>query len=169
MNALSILTPRSWAKRVDPELNKFSGLDRLFDVLLDGLSLSGPGTQQTDNRGSLFPKLDIRREDHQYAINLEVPGVEEKDIHIEVKGNELTISGEKRQDYELPDKDGAVQNNVGYYSERSYGSFTRSLTLPEDIDTHSISANYKNGILTVLLPRKEPEKSKSITIEVGKN
>jgi HSP20 family protein len=164
MNSLSILTPRNWARRIEPDLNKFSGLDRLFDVLLDGLSLSNHA--QTENKSTLLPKLDISKEDHQYSINVEIPGVEEKDMRIEVKGNELTISGEKRYTYETQDKDGSPAN---YYSERSYGSFTRAVTLPEDVDANAIAANYKNGVLTLLLPRREPEKSKSRTISVTKS
>ncbi|MDR1242214.1 MAG: Hsp20/alpha crystallin family protein [Deltaproteobacteria bacterium] len=163
MNSLSILTPRNWIRRTEPDLNRFSGLDRLFDVLLDGLSLSGRDAQ-TESKSTLVPRLDIHKEDHQYSINVEIPGVEEKDMRIEVKGNELAISGEKRYARETQGKGGSSPAN--YYSERSYGSFTRVVTLPEDVDSNAIAANYKNGVLTLLLPRREPEKSKSRTISV---
>jgi HSP20 family protein len=173
MNAVSILTPRRFAARTEPDFNRFAGLDRLFDVLLDGLSLHNTGTQ-VESKGELHPALDIRKEDNRYSINIELPGVEEKDIQVEVSGNELSIKGEKRGESASTNKDNASQDSVytgnrSYYSERSYGSFMRTLTLPEDVDTGAIAANYKNGVLTLLLPRKEPEQSKSRTITVNKN
>jgi HSP20 family protein len=176
MNAFAITTPRIWPRKGNPQtesdllaasdFSRFSGLDRLFDVLLDGLSLS-PAPQRTAVKGAFQPALDIRAEEKQYLVSLEIPGVEEKDLRVEVRENELTISGEKRFEQEQ----GADEGKPGgatYYRERSYGAFSRALALPTDVDAGAIAASYKNGILTLSLPRKGPEKPNVRSISIAK-
>ncbi|MDR2669869.1 MAG: Hsp20/alpha crystallin family protein [Desulfovibrio sp.] len=144
-----------------PDFSRFTGIDRLFDVLLDGLSLHGPSTR-TAAVGIPRPVLDIRREEKQYVVNVEVPGVDENDIKVEVNDNELTISGEKRDEYKSSDEG---TDASGLYTERVYGTFTRALSLPEDVDVEGITADHKNGVLTITLPRKVQEKAaRSISV-----
>jgi HSP20 family protein len=177
MNAFAITTPRIWPRKgvshsesghlAAPDLSRFNGLDRLFDVLLDGLSLS-PAPQRTVSKGAVHPSLDIRGEEKQYLVSLEIPGVEEKDLRVEVSENELTISGEKRSEYEQDPEKAAPTDGV-YYRERIYGTFSRVLTLPGDVDAAAIRASYKNGVLTLALPRKEPEKPNVRSITIAKD
>jgi HSP20 family protein len=85
-----------------------------------------------------------------YEITIELPGVEEKDIHDEVHGDQLTITGEKRAEREETGKD-------YYFSERSFGKFRRAFRLPTDVDAAKISATNKDGVLTIAIPKlKEP-------------
>ncbi|MDR1684905.1 MAG: Hsp20/alpha crystallin family protein [Desulfovibrio sp.] len=138
-----------------PDFSRFTGIDRLFDVLLDGLSLHGPSTRSGGD-GVPRPALDIRREEKQYVVNVEIPGVDENDIKVEINDNELTISGEKREEYK---SSGENEDAPGLYTERVYGTFTRVLSLPEDVDEEGITADHKNGVLSITLPRKVQEKT----------
>lgn len=90
--------------------------------------------------------MKIAADDKAYTIGVEVPGVEEKDLKLELSGDTLTISGEKRHEAEEKEKN-------YYRMERSYGSFQRVLTLPEDADRDGVSATFKNGVLTIEIPR----------------
>jgi HSP20 family protein len=176
MNAFAITTPRNWSGRhgshagidfpATSDLSRFTGLDRLFDVLLDGLSVH-PTSQPAIRKGALHPALDIRREESAYLVSLEIPGIAQSDLRVEVSENELTISGEKRPEHNEPAGEAASPDGVAFYSERVYGTFTRVLTLPGDVDAGAIAASYKNGVLTLSLPRREPEKPgvRSINID----
>jgi HSP20 family protein len=138
-----------------PDFSRFTGIDRLFDVLLDGLSLHGPSAR-AGVEGVQRPALDIRREEKQYVVNVEIPGVDQNDIKVEINDNELTISGEKREEYKSSDENADAP---GLYTERVYGTFTRVLALPDDVDEEGITADHKNGLLTITLPRKVEEKT----------
>jgi len=104
-----------------------------------------------------WPAIDIAEKDNDFIIKAEVPGCKADDIDISVHGNTLTISGEKKQEEEKKEK--------GYYHvERSYGSFRRDLNLGSEIDSAKIAATYKDGVLTVTVPRSE--KAKPVKIKV---
>ncbi|MCG3822563.1 Hsp20 family protein [Escherichia coli] len=110
--------------------------------------------------GLLKPALDIQETDKQYKISLEVPGVEEKDIHITLDNDVLLVRGEKRQEQES--KDGGFHR-----VERSYGSFQRALNLPTDANQDTIKAAFKNGVLTITMEKREasaPKQGRSIPI-----
>ncbi len=95
----------------------------------------------------LKPRADLSATDTEYQLTVEIPGINERDVSLDISGNTLTIRGEKRQEKEEKAKD--------YYRiERSYGSFQRVLSLPEDVDQDTIKATFKNGVLTVTMPRK---------------
>ncbi|ADD68266.1 heat shock protein Hsp20 [Denitrovibrio acetiphilus DSM 12809] len=95
----------------------------------------------------LKPNLDISESKKDYSISIEVPGVDEKDISIELSGDSLIISGEKKQETE-------TKENNYHRVERSYGSFRRILSLPQDADPENIKATFKNGILNIKIDRK---------------
>jgi HSP20 family protein len=138
-----------------PDFSRFTGIDRLFDVLLDGLSLNTPNKTPAA-AGIPRPALDIRSEEKHYVVNVEIPGVDENDIKVEINDRELSITGEKRDEY----KSSAEEENAsGRYTERVYGTFTRILTLPDDVDEAAITADHRNGVLTITLPRKVQEKN----------
>lgn len=109
--------------------------------------------------GVLKPKLDLRAEEEQYVLSAEIPGVDEKDIAINVMEGVMTISGEKKEEQE--------QKKKNYYRmERSYGSFQRVLSLPDDVDQDNITANFKNGVLNVTMPRQQVITHEAKPIEI---
>ena len=138
-------------------------VDRLFGQAFRGFGLSPFSFDQP-----LFPRLandilkptlDLGATDKAYTITVEIPGVDEKDVKLEIVNDTLTISGEKKQETEEKEKN-------YYRMERSYGSFQRMLSLPEDADQDNVKATFKNGVLTVTMPRKALPKSDVKQIEV---
>lgn len=131
-------------------LNLHAEMDKFFDNVFRGFGIrfpllrtSGPSLEG----GFLKPKVDVAGSDTEYTITAELPGLEEKDVTVEIKGDSLVIRGEKRKEEKTEGKD--------YYRvERSYGSFQRVLNIPEDADVDGIKAKYRNGVITVTLPRK---------------
>ncbi len=114
----------------------------------------------TRNGGSVFsPKVDVIENENSYEVQLAVPGVNKEDFKIEVNDNYLTVSGERKFTSEKKDKN--------YHSvETQYGSFSRSFTLPENVDGTKINAKYNNGILELTIPKDEKKVLKQ-TIKVS--
>ncbi len=108
--------------------------------------------------GSLLPQVDMKSDEKAYHISVELPGVDPDGVKIEIQGSTMILSGEKKE--EKCEKDSKV------VSERRYGSFMRSFTLPEDADVEKCTAVAKNGVLTLELPRKETPADKTRTIAV---
>jgi HSP20 family protein len=110
--------------------------------------------------GSTFvPKTDVVESANAYEVHLAVPGLNKEDFNIEVNDNYLTISGERKFQNEKKEK--------SYHAiETHYGSFSRSFTLPENVDASKINAKYNNGILEVTIPKDEKKVLKQ-TIKVG--
>jgi HSP20 family protein len=106
------------------------------------------------------PLVDITEDDKEYVIKAEIPAMKKEDIKINVHEDVLTITGERK--YEKEEK-GKKYHRV----ERSYGSFMRSFTLPEDADGTKVNAEYKDGVLSVHLQKSEKAKPKSIEIKVS--
>lgn len=122
-------------------------------------SASGEGEERFDT-GSWTPVVDIRETDNSYEIKADLPGVKKEDISIDIGDNTLTISGERKFEEQEKKKD--------YIRiERSYGSFSRSFALPQNVDSAKIKAKYKEGILDLTLPKKEEAKPKKINIDVS--
>ena len=112
------------------------------------------------NGGSVFsPKVDVIENENSYEVHLAVPGVSKDDFKVEVNDNYLTVSGERKFTNEKKDKN--------YHSvETQYGSFSRSFTLPENVDGTKINAKYNNGILELTIPKDEKKVLKQ-TIKVS--
>ncbi len=106
------------------------------------------------------PAVDIFETDKEIVLKAELPEMQEKDIAIKVEDNILSVSGERQME-----KD--VKEENYHRIERSYGSFHRSFTLPQTVDREGIKASYKEGVLKVVLPKKEEVKPKQIKIDVG--
>lgn len=128
-----------------------SEIDRLFNETFHnfgfGSSLLRPFKEEWGGKGACKPKMDITGSEQEYTISAELPGVDEKDIQVELKGDTLIIKAEKEKEAKSEEK--------GYYHvERSYGSFQRILKIPADADSSAIKAEYKNGVVTIKLPRK---------------
>lgn len=144
-------------------------IDRLFGDFFGGFfspwrAFSGMTPRAADNAPDmLIPHMDLSVTDTAYKATVELPGVPQDQVNIEVRDNMLIVEGEKKNETE--DKD----EKKGYYRmERSYGSFRRVLSLPEDVETDKITATHKDGVLSIEIPRKEPEKPAARKIEVVK-
>jgi HSP20 family protein len=105
------------------------------------------------------PAVDIYETDNELVLKADLPDVDQKDINVHIENQTLTIAGERK--FETED------SGKGYHRiERSYGSFQRSFSVPNAFDTDKIGAEYKNGVLTVTLPKKEAAKPRQVKIEV---
>lgn len=161
------------ATKSEPEksLPLFRGdIDRLFDEFAHGMMFSPFYRRATDwdpfrrlekSTGILMPDVDVTETDKELRIAAELPGMEEKDLNIELSGNQLTIRGEKKEEHDETEGDRHI-------SERRYGSFQRTMQVPETVNAAKISANMKNGVLTVVLPKTEEAKSKIRKISIKK-
>jgi HSP20 family protein len=105
------------------------------------------------------PAVDIYETENELVLKADVPDVDPKDIDVRVENQTLTISGERK--FELD------QSSKGFHRiERSYGNFVRSFAVPNTFDTEKIGADFKNGVLTVSLPKKETAKPRQVKVEV---
>ena len=111
--------------------------------------------------GSWAPAVDIYEKDGNIVLKAELPGLDPKDVDVRVENNVLTLRGERKFDNE-------VKRDSYHRVERAYGTFTRSFTLPNVVDTANIKADFKDGLLHVVLPKKEEAKQRQIQINVGK-
>ncbi len=108
----------------------------------------------------LHPRFDVKETDGAYIFKADLPGVDEKDLEISLGGNRLTISGKREQEERRDDE--------RYFAyECSYGSFTRSFTLPDGIDADHVDADMKNGVLTVTVPKRPETQPRKIALGGG--
>ncbi len=144
--------------------------DRLFDEFARGMMVSpfyrraldwDPFRRIEKVTGLVMPDVDVTETEGELRVTAELPGMEEKDVEIELSGSQLTVRGEKKEEREETKKDYHV-------SERRYGSFRRTLQVPDTVDAENINAEMKNGVLTVVLPKTEEAKSKARKISVKK-
>lgn len=137
-------------------------MNRLFDDFFERPFGLSSYLGESDLMSDFAPRLDISDTDKEISIAAELPGLEPDDIHISLDRNMLTISGEKRAEEEEKDK-------RFYRVERSYGSFQRSIPLPDEIDEDKIDATFKRGVLKVKLPKTQAaqKRSKHIAIKSG--
>ena len=125
-------------------------VDRFFDAFF--------GQQERTGR-RWVPPMDLVEADDHFVLKADLPGLRDEDVKIEVQDGTLTISGERKAEERKEEK--------GYYRvERSFGGFSRSLTLPEGIDPDGVSAEFDNGVLEVRIPK--PEERKPHRVEIGK-
>jgi len=138
----------------------FNELRRSFDLVNQIMSSMEKGF--VENEGALVdfvPKVNTREDENAYYIEVELPGVKKEDVEIKVDGNVLTISGERKIKKEVKEED--------YYKiESSYGTFSRSFTLPEKVDVANIKAEAQDGIIEITIPKLNVETgSKKIEIK----
>jgi HSP20 family protein len=110
--------------------------------------------------GSWAPAVDIYEHESNIVLKAELPGVDPKDVDIRLENNTLTVRGERKLDSE-------VKKESYHRVERSYGTFTRSFTLPTVVDQAAIQAQFKDGVLRLTLPKREEAKPKQIQISVA--
>ncbi|MBF0195490.1 MAG: Hsp20/alpha crystallin family protein [Magnetococcales bacterium] len=145
MSTLSYYDPFRNVRSLQGEIN------RLFDRDID---------DSTGQLTQLPLRVDIREDENQIVVKADVPGMEQKDISVNVDNGMLTISGERKFSDE--------ENKKHYHRvERAYGRFSRSFQLSNTTDPENISATYKNGVLEVTLPKREEAKPRSIQVQIN--
>jgi HSP20 family protein len=138
-----------------PELEEFPVGLRLFQDSVSRL-FSEPSNRPWS------PAVDIFETEHELVLKADVPEIEMKDIDVQVENGTLTMKGERKFEQE--------QKGRGYHRiERGYGSFVRAFTLPDSVDVDKVKAEYKSGVLTVTLSKKEVAKPKTIRVEINNN
>jgi len=129
-------------------------MNRMFDNFFRGTDRSEDYTL-----AAWTPAVDIAEHDDEYIVKVELPGVNKDEVKITLESNILTLHGEKKQEKE-------TKKENYHRVERSYGSFQRSFTLPTNVKSDKIDAAYKDGILTINLPKAEEAKPKQIEVKV---
>ncbi len=134
-------------------------MDHLLNLYNRDLTQRGMGLNLLSG-GEWVPRVDIAETDEAFVIKMEVPEVDKKDVKIQLEHGMLKVTGERKQEKE-------EQGKRFHRIERSYGSFCRSFTLPQNVDENKIDAKFKDGMLTIELPKVEEPKSKPIEIKVN--
>ena len=142
----------------DPFESFRSEIDRLFDGFLGrrrGEAVPSPF-------GGTWPSVDVHEAESAYTVEAEIPGLEAKDVELKLADNALTLSGEKKQETKK-------EENGRSYSERSYGRFQRTIPFDTEVDADKVTAAFKNGVLTVTLPKnpKATDKTRRIEVKAG--
>jgi HSP20 family protein len=141
------------------ELDSINKRLKKFFEDFDSPFFSGDWSVKPFNSTVFTPRVDVTEDKENLYVHAEIPGVEKKEIKINVTGDVLTISGEKKTEQR--------DENKNYYRiERNYGSFSRSFTLPAEIVVDKIAAEYKDGVLNITLPKTEEAKIVEKQIEV---
>jgi HSP20 family protein len=135
-------------------------LENRLSTLLGHRASTGNGGKEALKVAEWSPLVDIVEDEKEYRIKAELPAMKKEDVRLTVENEVLTISGERK--YEQEEK-GEKHHRI----ERAYGSFVRSFSLPEDADGSKVTADYKDGVLHVHLPKSEKAKPKSIEIKVS--
>ena len=134
---------------------------RDFDRLFRGAFSSQLGETELSTR-SWAPPVDIYETEEAIVLRAELPGVDPKDVEVRVEDNTLYLKGERKFEKE-------VKEQNYHRVERSYGSFARSFSLPNSISTDQVKAEFKDGLLTLTMPKREEAKPKTIKIDVSNN
>lgn len=132
-------------------------MNRMFDDMFRGFELTSFGEGR--NLGTFSPSVDVREGEKEVIVRVELPGTDEKDIDVSLTGDDLTIKGEKKDEKEEKGKD-------YWHRETSYGAFHRTIPLPEGLDMEKVDARFKNGVLTVTLPRLKEAKMKGKKVAI---
>ncbi len=159
------LLPSLWkgtsvpVSRVDSPFSSFQQrMNDLFDDFFRGFPLASPGAMD-DRIGAFYPSVDVKEGEKEIVVKAELPGLEEKDIEVLLAEDALTIKGEKKEEKEDKGKN-------YYHMERSYGSFHRVIHLPVEVDANKVEAAFKNGVLSVVLPKTEKAKAAGKKINI---
>ena len=145
-DTLSLFQPWGLEKRIQRMFDDMLELPRQWEFPLRG--------------GELYPTVDISETPQQYNIRAEIPGMKKEDIKLSINKNCLTISGEKKEEKK-------TDNEKLHRMESYYGSFQRSFVLPDGIKADKVEAGFKDGVLTVTVPKSEETKEKTVDIKVG--
>jgi len=129
-------------------------MDRMFDEFW------GRSVPEATATEAWAPRVDISEQDNAVLLTAELPGVAKEDVKVELKDGVLTVSGEKKTEHK-------EEENGFYRSERVYGSFTRSFTVPDTLDAEKIEAEYANGVLKLMLPKRPEAAPRLINVKAN--
>ena len=142
---------------VSPLATLRAEIDRLFDTVsrdpfgaLDWAFTGGRGWT---------PTVDVAESDDEFTVRAEIPGIDPKELQVDISGNQLVLAGEKRESAEKKGKD-------FYQTESRYGSFRRSIALPDSVDQEKVEADYANGVLTIRLKKIQTSPPKKVEVKV---
>lgn len=150
--------PETVGSQESPIVSLRHEMDRLFDSFFREPLGMTPWPMWGSDRWS--PALDMAENDKEVTIRAELPGIDPKDLDVTVTGNQLVLSGEKRESTEHRDKG-------FHHSETRYGSFRRMVPLPDGVDTENIDAQYQNGVLTLTLKKTAQAATKRIEVKTA--
>jgi HSP20 family protein len=142
--------------RWNPMLDMFSTRNRMNPVFDDFFSPLEPSADEAVI-SNWRPTVDIYENENHIVIKAELPGVDKKDVHVDVNGRVLTLKGERMLDRKIKEEN-------YFRQERTFGKFERSFTLPAEINSDKINADFKGGVLKVDIPKPEEHKPQKITI-----
>jgi HSP20 family protein len=152
---MTVLTRWEPVRELSSLQDRLNRMNRLFRE-----SFSSESPEEALTTTSFAPPVDIYEGVHNITLKMEVPGIDEKDIDVRIDGNTLTLHGER--EFEKDEKEENFRR-----LERQYGSFTRSFTLPNSVDSNQVTAHYDKGVLMVNLAKKVEAKPKQIKVDVG--
>jgi HSP20 family protein len=150
-----------WSEENDPFLAMRREMNRLFDDVFDGFGLPsafGPVLRQMP----AAPKIDVSETDNEIQITAEMPGIDQNDVEVLLEDDRLIIRGEKKEEREDKDRNYHVR-------ERVQGAFSRTLPLPFAPDPNQVKAEFRNGVMTITIPKPQGVKQKQHRIEVQKD
>ena len=142
----------------DPFVNFTLAMDRMLEDYLaptEPRSFAG----RVMSQAGVMPSIEVHETEQAYAVSAELPGIDPKDVQLDLRDNTLTLRGEKRS--ERKEEDGGRR-----YSERSFGRFERTIPLAADVDADHIEASFENGVLKVTLPKNTKARDKTRRIEI---
>ena len=144
-------------------LQEFTSLQRQMNRLFDAFSGETSLMPFEDNLSGweFGPPVDIYEDDHKLTFKVEVPGIDERDIKVEIESNVLTVHGERKLEKDIKEENFRRM-------ERHYGAFSRSFTLPSTVDPQKIEANYAHGVLAIQMPKRAEAMPKQIKVNVTK-
>jgi HSP20 family protein len=148
-------SPVTRSDSLSPVLSLHRQMNRLFDDVFRGFD----DPRLWGGRGG-WPSVDVEETEKEYRVTAELPGLEERDVEVLLQDGLLTVHGEKKLETEARNRS---------YSERFYGRFERQITLDRDVDDGAVNATFKNGVLTVTVPKnaRAVERTKRIPINAG--
>jgi HSP20 family protein len=159
MNLRSLIPVGRERSAARPETYPFVSLQREIDRLFEDFTRGFPPFR-TFGSAEPMPSVDVIETEKEFVITAELPGLEEKDVQINLADNVLTIRGEKKAEKEQKGQDYRMV-------ERSYGTFSRSFELPEGIDLNAIQAEMTKGVLKATLPKRAPAVARKIEVKVA--
>lgn len=150
------MTP--WRKKEQNDIARFH--HETADLFNRFFGMSPFGEIGAFTESGLFPKLDVTESDKNVTVKADIPGIEREDVEVYLDGRLLTVKGERKQEKE--------DKGENYHrAERSYGSFSRTVELPAEVDESDVDASYKDGILKVVMKKTKESESKKIEVKAA--
>lgn len=147
-------------RRDDPFAEFHREMNRLFDDFFTDFSVAPSWSTGLVSAGTFNPGVNVSETEKDIIIQAELPGLDKKEVNVELQDNAVVISGEKKEERE-------EKNKKWHRVEHSYGSFQRVIPLPANVDAGAAKAEFKKGLLTISLPKIEKESVKKNTIEIS--